>query len=149
MNTSLVAERGQVLAFTAVLLAFVAVPLLALALEVPRWYLARQDLQAAADTAATAAASLGWDVLAFVDSGQVRFDQAQAETVARTAFAEAITASHIQPHNPALIRLAFDDVSATVNVEAQVELPPLLPLAPTLRLRVFAAAQAQAALPAP
>ena len=118
-------EGGYALAFWAIFLATVIVPLMVLAWDVGRLFYARGEIQKAADAAALAAAR-EVDVPRYMQTGEVLLHQgavAQASYYARSNIAYLPRAGI----SPRITRIFVDNVTKTVYVQMQADVSPLFP----------------------
>ena len=118
-------ERGYALAFWAIFLATVIVPLMVLAWDVGRLFYARGEIQKAADAAALAAAR-EVDVPHYMQTGEVVLHQGavvQASFYARSniAYLPRVGIS------PRITRIVVNNASKTVLVQMQADVSPLFP----------------------
>jgi Flp pilus assembly protein TadG len=118
-------ERGYALAFWAIFLATVIVPLMVLAWDVGRLFYARGEIQKAADAAALAAAR-EVDVPRYMQTGEVLLHQgaiAQASYYAQSNIAYLPRAGI----SPRITRIVVNNVTKTVFVQMQADVSPLFP----------------------
>ncbi len=103
--------------WNALIIAAVLLPLAGLCIDVPRFFVLRARLQAAANASAEAAAR-AIDVPHFRDSGEVRLDRGRAAADAQSYFAAGTRSLAGGGYRPALTGVAVDDGRRTVTVRA-------------------------------
>jgi len=130
-------QRGYAMAWWAVILATVFVPLLALSIDITRLLYVRTRLQTALDAACEAAANTA-DIRAFRESGVRRIDPGPAGANALYAFHNTAAEAGIVRFRPALTRLQIAGDTASCGAEAEVE-SFILPM--PLRARAEAVSQ--------
>lgn len=81
---------GYSMAWWAVFMAVLFMPLAGVAIEVPRYYLFRSHLQRTADAVAETAAYFGFDAVGFINSGNTRIDPHMAYQIALSTLASNI-----------------------------------------------------------
>ncbi len=129
--------RGYSMAWWAVILATVFVPLLALSIDITRLLYVRTRLQTALDAACEAAANTA-DVRAFREAGVWRIDPGPAGANAAYAFWNTAAEAGIVRFRPALTGLGIQGDVAVCRAEAEVQ-SFILPT--TLRARAEAEAR--------
>lgn len=138
------AQPGYAMAWYAMVLTFVFLPLMALAVEVPRLLWVQSHLQTAADAAAEAGADLGLDVDYFRATGDVQFTNAGEH--ASAVFAQTVNDAGLVRYAPELTSVSVDEANNTVQVTAASTVQVLLPaLIPSVVIRVQATAQSRVA----
>lgn len=136
-------ERGSTLAFSAVFLAFVLLPLVALVVDGARLFYVRGRLQTALDAACEDAAWSGADYNAFRQTGQTRFvaDMGSVIALAQNTFYRTLD-DRTQINFNASAALVPDFASVQMRCTAQASVP----LAVMLGNSVTIPAQAVAAI---
>ena len=120
------AERGISLAWTAVLFAFVLVPLLILTLDGTRLFYVRNRLQTATDAACEDAAWTGADILVFQQTGQtaLRTDWYPL-SVAQATFSNVTHDAGIIQYSP-VVQISVDAPRVSMICAAQATVPLLV-----------------------
>ena len=119
-------ERGQALAWTAVLFAFILVPLMVLTLDGTRLFYVRSHLQTATDAACEDAAWSGADITAYQQTGvaQLRTDWYPL-AVAQTTFANVTSDAGITEYSP-VVHIMMDASSLSAQCTAWATVPLLV-----------------------
>jgi|FaiFalDrversion3_1042247.scaffolds.fasta_scaffold13028_2 uncharacterized membrane protein len=133
----MVRERGYSMAWWAVILATVFVPLLALSIDITRLLYVRVRVQAASDAACEAAANTA-DIPAWREAGIRRIDPGKAAANAAYAFYRTVAEAGIVRYSPTLSRLEIAGDTARCRAEAIVQ-SFILPIP----LRAWAESEAQ------
>jgi len=118
-------ERGYAMAFWAIFLGTVIVPLMVLSWDVGRLFYARGEVQKAADAAALAAAR-EVDVQRYLDTGEIVLHQGAI----REAYSYAISNIEYLPKSgvyPQIERVVINNETKTVWVEVTANVSPLFP----------------------
>jgi len=123
-------RRGDVYAWTASLLVFVALPLASLSIDVVRLMYVRTHLQTASDAACQAAAD-ALDVPHFVATGRKRIDRALADVQAQRVFSATLGDAAQVGFEPSLTLSYPSPTSAHCTASASVA--HIVPLTPELR----------------
>jgi Flp pilus assembly protein TadG len=135
-------ERGSSLAWVAIFLAAVVVPLLALVIDGSRMFYVRGRLQTAIDAACEDAAWSGADYRAFRDSGQTRFvpDMAPVIGQAQRTFSNTLgDRSSVNFTASAAIVPDFARVLVHCNASASVPLAVMLGAPVNIRAQAVSA----------
>jgi len=135
-------ERGSSLAWVAIFLAAVVIPLLALVIDGSRLFYVRGRLQTAADAACEDAAWSGADYRFFRDSGQTRFvpDMAPVIGQAQRTFSSSLgDRSSVNFSASAAIVPDFARVLVRCNASASVPLAVMLGAAVNIRAQAVSA----------
>lgn len=119
-------ERGAAMAWTAVLFAFVLVPLMILTLDGTRLFYIRTHLQTATDAACEDAAWSGADVAAYQQTGvaQLRTDWYPL-AVAQTTFANVTSDANLTQYSP-VVHVLMDAPSLSAQCTAWASVPLLV-----------------------
>ncbi|GAP06144.1 putative Flp pilus-assembly TadE/G-like [Anaerolinea thermolimosa] len=133
-------QRGNIMAWFAAFLAFVAVPLAALTIDVVRAFYVYTHLQAATDAACEAAAQ-ALDVSTFIRTGARQIDLGLGASYAGREFAGAVVDQGVVAYSPSLSGLRL--LSPTVaECRATASLTLFVPAAsPALTVRVASVAE--------
>lgn len=123
--------------WNALVIIAVLLPLMGLTLDVPRYFMLRSRLQAAADAAAEAAAR-AVDVRHFSTTGEVRLDPNRYADEAFWAFEAAVADLRARNYNITLHTLALDEAANTVTVGASGTIRPIYSLLPPVFVNVNA-----------
>ena len=135
-------ERGSSLAWVAIFLAAVVIPLLALVIDGSRLFYVRGRLQTAIDAACEDAAWSGADYRVFRDSGQTRFvpDMAPVIGQAQRTFSSSLgDRSSVNFSASAAIVPDFARVLVRCNAAASVPLAVMLGAAVNIRAQAVSA----------
>lgn len=126
MKTPAPSERGAAMAWTAVLFAFVLVPLMILTLDGTRLFYVRSHLQTATDAACEDAAWSGADIVAFQQTGvpQLRTDWYPL-AVAQTTFANVTSDAGFTQYSP-VVHVVLDTPSLSAQCQAVASVPLLV-----------------------
>ena len=115
----------------------VLVPLAALTLDVPRYFVLRSRLQLAVDAAAEAAAQCV-DIPHFQATGETRLDQWCAWGEADTVFRSTVAPLRAKGYGLYMAFIGMDPATQSVSVYGQGDMPVFFALTPRLTLRVEA-----------
>lgn len=129
---------GQSMAWWAVVLALVGVPLMSLAIDISRLLYVRTHLQTAADAGCEAAAQ-GADFPLWQTGGPQRIQAAQAVANAQAAFWGTVVDRGLVQYQPALTSLVPQGTVMRCAAEASVA--RLIPFTPPMSVRVEAVAR--------
>ena len=132
-------RRGDMV-WSAVIMAFVLVPLASLTVDVPRYFILKARLQAAADAAAQAAAQVV-DVARFLESGDVALQDdgdRNYRDEARETFAVAAQAMGLGGYAATLAAIGNDGGRREVTVRAEGQTHLFFGLSPRVTVRVAA-----------
>jgi uncharacterized membrane protein len=138
-------EQGATLAFLAILFATIFLPLMAIAVDLPRLIWLRSQMQAAADAAAEAGAVYGVDVDYWQSTGNLRHSPGAVNAWARRVFAEQVANANLRQYTPSLtgISVQTGDNAVTVTAEAQIRI--LIPaITPPITIHVTSTSQSRA-----
>ena len=119
-------ERGYSMPWWAMVLAFVAVPLFSLAVDITRGMYVRIRLQEAVDAACEAGAQ-GLDVPRFRDTGNWNLDPGLAHSYAAVAFRQSVTDQGIVGYAPSYsmqVSATFTDCQAVATVSRLIPFTP-------------------------
>lgn len=126
----MLSRRGDVYAWVASLLVFVALPLASLSIDVVRLMYVRTHLQAASDAACQAAAD-ALDVPYFVATGRKRINPVLARSQAQRVFYATLRDAARVSFNPTLVLGYPGPTSAHCTASASVA--HIVPLTPDMR----------------
>ena len=136
-------RKGYVLAYTAILIGTVAIPMLILSVEIGRALYVGVHLQAAVDAACEAAAQ-AVDVPFFINNGVLQIEPGTAAANAQREFDATVIYHNIISYNPSLgISLL---TSTLVQCSSSATMQWLLPFIPALTLHANALSQAKVTL---
>jgi len=126
-------ERGAAAVYWAACLTMI-VPLIALAIDMPRALYVRSHLQAATDAACEAAA-MAVDVPVFRETGVAKIDYDQARSWAYREFTATVADSGIWGYGPSLNSIVLEtDLIAACTASASVD--PLVAVSPAMNITV-------------
>lgn len=135
-------RKGYAMAYVVLLIGVVGVPMLILSVEIARAMYVEGLIQAAVDAACEASVN-AVDVPFFLEYGELRLIQGDADTLAQNEFASNVSNSNIVNYNPSLAGLIF--LSPTlVECHASASLEWLLPGIPGLTVNVDSLSQVKA-----
>ena len=124
-------RRGYVLAYTAILIGTIAIPMLILSVEIGRALYVEVQLQAAVDAACEAAAQ-AVDVPFFINNGVLQIEPGTAAANAQREFDATVIYHGISSYNPSL---GISLLTATlVQCSSSATMTWLLPGIPALAL---------------
>lgn len=126
-------ERGDVMAWFAMLILLVGVPLASLSIDITRLMYVRTHLQAASDAACQAAAD-ALDVRAFRDSGTARIEPGLARSQASQVFSATVADAGRVQFSPSLSLSLLSPL--VVRCSATASVVPMIPITPALTVRV-------------
>jgi len=121
-----ISERGYSMPWWAMVLAFVAVPLFSLAVDITRGMYVRTRLQEAVDAACEAGAQ-GLDVPHFRDTGNWHLDPGLAHSFAAVAFRQSVTDQGIVGYAPSYsmqVSATFTDCQGVATVSRLIPFTP-------------------------
>lgn len=126
-------EKGVAAVYWAAAMLFI-IPLMSLAIDLPRALYVRSHLQAATDAACEAAA-MAIDVPAFRETGVAKIKYDEARVWAAREFTTTVSDQAIWGYNPALTSLVLETpLIASCTASASVD--PLIPLSPAMNITV-------------
>jgi hypothetical protein len=133
-------ERGSSLAWSAIFLTVVVLPLLVLVAEGSRWFLIRGRLQAAADAACEDAAWSSADVRLFRSTGKITFtDLSRRLEAAQATFWSSVGEPDKQGYQASL-QIVPDLGSASMHCSGLAAVRTLLPNSRPMQITVRASA---------
>jgi len=138
MQTWLRGRRGDMV-WNALVIVAVLLPLASLTIDIPRYFILRARLQAAADAAAQAAAQ-SIDIAHFQRTSDVRLREDYAEA-ASCLFHESVANPRPKGFSPVLTSIAVDEGHNFVAIQASGTTRPFFGMAPPLTVRVTAVSQ--------
>lgn len=113
-------DRRADMVWNAIIVAFVMVPIASLTVDVPRYFILKSRLQAAADAAAQAAVQQV-DIAAFQESGEISLrDDYAAE--AHRVFADAAQAMSLGGYSARIVGIGMGDHEVTVRAAGDMRL---------------------------
>lgn len=119
-------EKGLSLAWTAVLFAFVLVPLMVLTLDGTRLFYVRSHLQTATDAACEDAAWSGADIVTYQQTGVTQFrTDWYPLAVAQATFANVTADAGLVRYNP-VVHVILDTPSLSAQCSAMAGVPLLV-----------------------
>ncbi len=142
MKRFLFDRRGYAMAFNAVLMSTVALPMLIMSAEITRALFVNVNIQTAVD-AACAAAVQAVDVPHFVATGELIIDADEAGSYAQREFNSTVANSNIQNYSPALSGISIEN-DTIAECYASATMTWLLPGIPPLTMNVTSASEALA-----
>jgi len=125
------------LVWSSIVVVAVLVPLAALTLDVPRYFILRSRLQLAADATAEAAAQCV-DIPHFQNSGETRLDPWCVYGDAESLFHQTAAPLRAKGYGVYLAFLGIDPALQSVTVYAQGDMPVFFALTPRLTVRAQA-----------
>lgn len=135
-------RRGYAMAFNAVIIVMVAMPMMILSSEIVRALYVNVHIQTAVDAACTAAVQ-AVDVPHFVATGELVIDSDEAGSYAQREFNATVTNSNIQKYSPVLSGVSIIN-NTVAECRATATMTWMLPGVPTLTMNVISAAEALA-----
>ena len=135
-------RRGYAMAFNAVIIVMVAMPMMILSSEIVRALYVNVHIQTAVDAACTAAVQ-AVDVPHFVATGELVIDSDEAGSYAQREFNATVTNSNIQKYSPVLSGVSIIN-NTVAECRATATMTWMLPGVPALTINVISAAEALA-----
>lgn len=132
------------MAYMAMLLVTVALPMLIMSVEIVRAMFVQTQLQAAVDAACDAAAQ-AVDVPYFITTGVLQIQQGVAASYAAREFDSTVINYHINNYSPSLDGLSYPNPTQ-VQCYASARMGWFIPGIPSLTLQADSIAQARATL---
>jgi Flp pilus assembly protein TadG len=131
----LMEKRGDMVWNTLVIVT-VMIPLMGFTIDIPRYFILRNTLQNATDSAAEAAAQT-LDAAAFINAGEVRLSSYASQS-AHTAFDAAASPMTSKGYTLSLDGISVDESNDSVSATAHGDIRYLFGLTPTVTIRVQA-----------
>jgi len=126
-------QRGAAAVYWAACMTFI-VPLIALAIDMPRALYVRSHLQAAADAACEAAA-MAVDVPVFRETGEAKIKYDDAKVWAAREFTATVADSGIWGYGPSLNSVVLE-TPLIASCVASANVDPLVPVSPAMNIVV-------------
>ena len=127
-------KKGDIV-WNALIIVAVLLPLMGLALDAPRYFILRTNLQTATDAAAEAAAR-SIDATAWYNSGEVRLHPFWANRLAISAWLATTAPLRDMGYNVNLESIQIDEANDTVTVQSSGSLRLLYGSTPPITVRV-------------
>ena len=130
-------NRDADLVWSSIVVVAVLVPLAALTLDVPRYFILRSRLQLAADAAAEAAAQCV-DITHFQNTGETRLNQWCAWGEAENVFRQTVAPLRSKGYGIYAAQIGVDPARQSVAIYGRGEMPIFFALTPRLTVRAQA-----------
>ena len=128
------AEKKGDMVWNALVVVTVMIPLMSLAVDIPRYFILRSTLQNAADAAAEAAAQT-LDASAFINSGDTALWASEAQRSAQRVFYAVAAPLADKGFVIVLDGISIDEANDTVSASAHGDIRYMFGLTPTVTLR--------------